>query len=91
VTRVTGSDGKTYPIRPLGGDELEFLIGRAHYLSHDEHLSIRQIVRRLESDDGPAARRSVGTISAWLAQPCVRCFQVSQNHPPEHLPAEATA
>jgi hypothetical protein len=70
-SRCTGLDGKTYPRRPLPAAGRAFLIGRAHYLAHDEQLSTRQIVARLTEENN--VRRSVGSVHSWLAQPCEAC------------------
>lgn len=64
VNRVRGLDGKTYPPSALCLADRSYLVGRAHYLAHDEGLSVRQIVARLELDHG--VRRSVGSVSTWL-------------------------
>ena len=82
---IHGRDGKMYPRRPLPADDLAFLRGRAHYLRHDERLSVRQIVARFAAENG--VRRSVGSIAAYLAAPCIACVQVAGSAASEHLAA----
>jgi hypothetical protein len=70
--RVLGIDGKTYPAWSMHLDDLDFLRGRVHFLAHHEHLSIRQIVTRIEEDHG--VHRSVGTVHSWLTDwRCEHC------------------
>jgi hypothetical protein len=69
---VIGRDGKHYPAAQLSADELEFLIAAVHRLSHDQRLSVRQIQRWL-SENG--VQRSLGSIAAYLAQPCGKCLR----------------
>lgn len=86
---VRGLDGKTYPTQPLHPDDLDHLVGRVHYLSHDEHLSVRQIVARLDIDHG--VRRSVGTVHSWLRTSiCDACVQVAPTDTPEQRGGGAT-
>ncbi|MBI0294471.1 hypothetical protein JBE04_08245 [Streptomyces sp. PRKS01-29] len=84
---VLGLDGKTYPPR-LSVDDRRFLFGRVHYLSHDERLSVRQIIDRLIADHG--VQRSVGWVSSTLRKPCTACVQARRNETPEH-PAAGSA
>lgn len=77
---VLGTDGKVYPDRPLSHDQRAAIVGRVHYLSHDEHLSVRQIITRL-GEEGFYA--SVGTVHAWLRWRCDGCVQVGGNVTPE--------
>jgi len=85
IDRTLGLDGKTYPSGPLSTEDRAFVVGRVHYLRHDESLSVRQIVRRLADEHG--LRRSVGSVSAYLAEPCIHpdCSG-EQNGSPEHSP-----
>lgn len=82
IERCNGVDGKNYPARPLRRDDLLHLVGRVHFLSHHDGLSVRQIVRHLEEEYG--IRRSVGSVSAYLnAYCCIRCSGAG-NETPEH-------
>lgn len=79
---VRGRDGKVYPAWPLTADEREFLVGRVHYLSHRERLSVRSIIRRLDQDH--RVRRSLGTVHSWLhGWTCDGCSGVTDDAP-EH-------
>ena len=62
--RVRGADGKWYLRRSLTTSDREYLVGRCHYLSHDEHLSIRQMIARIAAENELAL--SVGTVSHYL-------------------------
>jgi hypothetical protein len=87
--RVIGTDGKTYPDRWLSPDDRAFLAGAVHHLHHDERLSVRQILTRIEADHG--VRRSVGwaagILKAWRCDHC----SGDPNATPEHLAAERSA
>lgn len=77
MSRVLGLDGKSYPSNPLPSDDLDFVRGRVHYLHHDEGLSVRQIVARLEDDNN--VKRSVGSVSAYLTRwLCAECSGVPE-------------
>lgn len=76
-----GLDGKRYPPRVDTGSRA-FLSGRVHYLHHDKHLSVRQIVARLSDENG--VTRSVGWVSSTLKAPCEACVQVATFGAPEH-------
>jgi len=85
ITRCWGADGKTYPARALTPEDRLRLIGRVHYLSHAENLSVRKIVARLDAE---GVTRSVGSVSEYLTRyQCSRCSGV-QNEPPEHSEEE---
>lgn len=83
---IRGIDGKFYPPL-LPEDDRQWLMGRVHYLSHDDRLSIRQIQAAILQENG--VRRSVGWISGVLhgGFTCEACpgVQVSPNATPEHL------
>lgn len=84
LKRVIGVDGKTYPPRRMSVTDREFLRGRVHCLSHDENLSVRQIIDRLITDHG--VQRSVGWVFDVLRNyHCSACVQVSSSGAPEHL------
>jgi len=87
ATRTVGLDGKTYPRFRLTAEEADFVVGRCHYLAHDEGLSVRQIAKRLYDDHG--LRRAVGTIAGYLAQPCEKCSG-GQTAAPEHRPVRSS-
>ena len=72
---ILGLDGKRYPSRPLTQRERAYLIGRAHYLAHDEGLSVRQIAARLTDETG--LTRAVGTIAGYLKYRCIKCSGAS--------------
>lgn len=78
---VHGIDGKRYPGRYAPKEVRDYLFGRAHYLRHEEGLSIRGIQAAL-SDEG--YRRSVGWVAGILREPCVKCSG-DQPATPEHL------
>lgn len=78
--RVRGLDGKTYPSYRWRGEDLAHVIGRCHYLAHDEGLSVRQIVARLAAE---GITRSVGSVSEYLSRNhCVGCSG-DESVPPE--------
>ncbi|MFD8640816.1 hypothetical protein ACFV14_10960 [Streptomyces zaomyceticus] len=84
LKRVIGQDGKTYPPRRMSKLDREFLRGRVHCLSHDENLSVRQVVARLADDHG--VQRSVGWVFDVLRNyRCTACVQVVPSAAPEHL------
>ncbi|MER5259747.1 hypothetical protein [Streptomyces sp. NPDC002855] len=62
--RILGLDGKSYPGAWLSADDRTRLVGIAHRLSHEEGLSVRQIIARIADDYG--IRRSVGWVSTAL-------------------------
>lgn len=68
---ITGMDGKLYPRGPLTPSDRDYVIGRVHYLSHDLGLSVREIREYLLYNH--ALRRSVGSVAAYLREPCVKC------------------
>jgi hypothetical protein len=69
---VLGADGKIYQRRPSTQEERDYLADRAHYLSHAENRSVRQIVAALLDEDG--VRRSVGWVSGILRTwTCSKC------------------
>lgn len=80
--RLTGIDGKEYPRRPLPTSERDLLIGHCHWLKHDLGLSVRGVRDHLLYNYN--LRRSVGSISAYLSDPCVQCSGVAHESP-EHL------
>ncbi|MGV4890386.1 hypothetical protein ACSR0Z_27980 [Streptomyces viridosporus] len=89
--RVLGVDGKSYPGQWLNLSDRTRLIGTVHQLSHDDGLSVRQIVARLAGDYG--IRRSVGWTSEalrkWTCQRCPAGVQETQMSTPEHLGRQA--
>ena len=75
---VVGIDGKRYPGRYAPQEIRDHLFGRAHYLRHEDGLSIRRIVAAL-ADEGH--RRSVGWVAGVLAEPCTHCSGVQSDTP----------
>jgi hypothetical protein len=84
-TSVKGLDGKTYPARWLDAEDRAALIGIVHQLHCAEHLSIRQLLARIQ--ERHEIRRSVGWAAGVLAN--YRCGSCSgdRNGTPEQ-PAE---
>lgn len=76
---VRGIDGKMYP-RPADPEVRDYIFGRSHYLRHEEGLSVRQIVRALAEE---GHRRSVGSVAAYLKDPCEWCSG-DASESPEH-------
>lgn len=78
--RVTGLDGKSYPARRRDRDSFA---GHAHYMAHEEHLSVRGIVAAFAE---VGHRVSVGAVHSWLTEwQCVACpVQVGRSGAPEH-------
>jgi hypothetical protein len=70
IPRVTGSDGKHYPIFQLTAGEREVLFDACHRLRHDSGLSIAAIQTWLEER---GVERSRGAIHKLLVEPCERC------------------
>ena len=68
--RVTGIDGKDYPGRYAPKEVRDYVFGRAHYLKHEEGMSVRGIAAAL-ADEGH--KRSVGSVAAYLKEPCIHC------------------
>jgi hypothetical protein len=72
---VAGLDGKRYPRFQLSANDRDFLIAACHQLAPDQGLSVRSIKQYLGERGVP---RSVGSIAAYLAQPCDKCHD--QHH-----------
>lgn len=79
---LVGLDGKRYPRRALVREYGWNIIGLVHAWRHDDGLSIRQIRARITAE-GQLRPPSVGTIHAWLRQPCTDCSG-DPNDEPEH-------
>ncbi len=80
VGHVLGGDGKFYRARSLTNDDRGYIVGRVHYLAHDEGESVRGIVARLGAE---GIRVSVGAVAGYLLWVCDHCSGV-RNETPEH-------
>jgi IS30 family transposase len=75
---ITGLDGKTYV--SMSPELKQWIVGRVHHLAHDEHLSIRQIVKTL--DERHNVRVSVGAAHGYLRSwRCLGCSPESFDSP----------
>jgi hypothetical protein len=70
IPRVTGRDGKRYPIFRLTSAEREVLWGVIHQLRHEQQLTIAGIADWLAEHGVP---RSHGSIARYLSEWCEEC------------------
>lgn len=88
-TRILGLDGKSYPGVWLSTDDRTRLVGIVHALSHDNGLSVRQIIARIVDDYD--IRRSVGWVSTALRTwTCPGCSGAQNETPEQARPDECS-
>ena len=80
VQVVAGEDGKTYRI--YSAEYRRYQVGRIHYLSHNEGLSVRKIVSALANEGHHV---SVGKVHHCLTQwTCEGCSPESHGSPEQY-------
>jgi hypothetical protein len=71
VPRITGNDGKSYPLFRLSSTELEILIDCCHHLRHVSQMSIAQIQEWLADHGVPRSRGAVHKyLTEWRCENC---------------------